>query len=192
MQQKCTHCGNARCKHGAPTVHVLDVAAWEIHKQQFLCEAMAQQLGFLAPKPTGLPFSPELLENLIGELKTAGHPPGETPRTRPSETVCAGCRLTLGAFKMRGRFGCPRCYDTFRAHLVPMLERVHDATTHRGRMPGQPARNAPDPVDLADLRERLKAAIMAEQYEEAAKLRDSLRKLSGGRELDRELGGGPS
>lgn len=190
QQPKCTHCGNARCKHGAPVVHVLDVAGWEIHKQQFVCEAVAQQLGILAPKQAGLPFSAELLENLIGELQ-GGHAPqvpgAEAPRTRPSETICPGCRLTLGAFKMRGRVGCPRCYDTFRAHLVPLLERVHDATAHRGRFPGRPARTAPDPVDLTELREQLQTAIEEERYELAARLRDKLRKLVGDRDpLGRE------
>ncbi|MFO1053124.1 MAG: UvrB/UvrC motif-containing protein [Planctomycetota bacterium] len=188
MQQKCTHCGNARCKYGAPSVHVLDVAAWEIHKQQFLCEGMAQQLGMLPQKSTGLPVSPELLENLIGGLKPPA-PGAETSRPRPTETVCAGCRLTLGAFKMRGRVGCPRCYETFRTHLVPLLERVHDATTHRGRFPGQPARKAPDPVDLTALREKLRHAIEQERYEEAAALRDELRRL--GARVDGDEEGDP-
>lgn len=192
MQQKCTHCGNARCKHGAPTIHVVDVAGWEIHKEQLVCEAIAQQLGILAPKSQAFPVPPELLENLIGELKSPAVPATPGSRTRPSETVCPGCRLTLGAFKMRGRTGCPRCYETFRTHLVALLERVHDATTHRGRFPGQTAKSAPDPVDLTDLRARLETAIHKEQYEVAAALRDQLRKLAGGLDPGEPEPGGPA
>ncbi|MBI5852620.1 MAG: UvrB/UvrC motif-containing protein [Planctomycetes bacterium] len=195
QQPKCSHCGNARCKHGAPSVHVLDVAGWEIHKQQFVCEAIAQQLGILPQKQQlELSLPPDVLANLLGDLKpgTAAPATGDPTRPRPQETICTGCRLTLGAFKMRGRVGCPRCYETFRPQLVPLLERVHDATAHRGRFPGRPARIAPDPVDLTELRTRLQTAIAQERYEEAARLRDSLKKLSGGLEPDRDDGSGAS
>ncbi|MGE0143554.1 MAG: UvrB/UvrC motif-containing protein [Planctomycetota bacterium] len=183
MQHKCSHCGNARCKLGAPSVHVLDVAGWEIHKQQFLCEGIAQELGILPQKSASLPISSALLENIVGELKAAQAttPPAVGgPRGKVSEATCAGCRMTLGAFKMRGRTGCPRCYMTFHDQLVPLLERVHDATVHRGRCPAATARLAPDPVNLTELRERLRDAIAGERYEEAGRLRDELRQLTGG------------
>ena len=45
-------------------------------------------------------------------------------------------------------------------------------------------RKAPDPVDVADLRRRLESAIAAERYEEAARLRDRLRRVTGGEEQD--------
>ena len=135
--------------------------------------------------------APELaIETWIGDAQKLVQPqPKAAPSTappRPTETSCPACGLTLGAFKQRGRLGCPRCYQVFRPHVVALLERVHDATAHRGRFPGRTVRKAPDPIDLTELRNRLAQAIAAEQYEEASRLRDRLRKITGGTEEDDE------
>ena len=92
--------------------------------------------------------------------------------------------MTLGAFKMRGRLGCPRCYEVFRQHVVALLARVHDATAHRGRYPGRSNHKAPDPVDVSAVREQLESAIAGERYEEAAALRDQLRRITGREERE--------
>lgn len=182
--QKCTHCGKTQCKNGVPTVHAVDIESGKIVKAQFMCETMAEQLGILQPKAASLQLSPEILENLLGGLKgEAAEKAADRPRTRPTELACPACSLTLGAFKMRGRLGCPRCYEVFRSHVVALLDRVHDATSHQGRFPGRTVRKAPDPVNLTELRKQLEAAIAGEQYEEAARLRDRLRKITGAEEL---------
>ena len=72
--------------------------------------------------------------------------------------------------------GCARCYDIFKAALIPLLERVHDATSHRGRFPGRSTTAAEPQVQvLSELRNRLDAAVRAEDYEQAAQLRDEIR-----------------
>jgi protein arginine kinase activator len=186
--QKCTYCGKTQCKSGVPSVHALDVRNGKVENVHFVCEAVAEQLGLLPPKAPALQLSAEILENLLGGLKSdpaPALPQGPRPPVqRPVETACPACSLTLGAFKMRGRLGCPRCYEVFRPHVVALLERVHDASAHRGRFPGRTVRKAPDPVDLADLRKRLENAIHGERYEEAARLRDQLRRITGGDERE--------
>ena len=66
----------------------------------------------------------------------------------------------------------------FRPALLPLLERVHDAVTHRGRFPGKTATTASRAVNVAELRSRLAKAIAEERYEEAAVLRDALQKAT--------------
>ncbi len=188
--QKCTYCGKVQCKNGMPSVHALDVRDGEVVQAHFVCEAMAEQLGILAPKPTSLPVSSAIFDTLLGEaqkhVKAQAPAPARPSAARPTETSCPACALTLGAFKQRGRLGCPRCYQVFRPHVIALLERVHDATAHRGRFPGRTVRKAPDPIDLTELRNRLAQAIAAEQYEEASRLRDRLRKITGGTEGDED------
>jgi protein arginine kinase activator len=87
--------------------------------------------------------------------------------------------MTFHDFKSTGLLGCPRCYETFAATLVPVLERAQGgATQHVGRVP--PEGNA----ELRDRNERLErlsrelaAAVAAEQYEHAARLRDMIHAL---------------
>lgn len=163
--QPCTSCK----KHPA-SVHVLDLDGGALAGKQHLCQSCAENLGVVHHKAK--PMSAEILEDLIGSMTV------EKGRTRRGiGPVCPACGTTTADFKMRGRFGCARCYDTFRASLLPLLERVHDSKRHQGRFPARPSGDRPRPDMLADLRRRLEAAIQDENYEEAANLRDQLRNM---------------
>ena len=62
----------------------------------------------------------------------------EALRARAHTGRCANCKTTLAHFKETGRFGCPSCYDHFRAQVETLLPRVHaGATRHRGKTPGR-------------------------------------------------------
>lgn len=173
--QKCTHCSKA-----IPSVHVLDVKGGEVVRSQSLCEQCAEALGVVQPKAATLHLSHEILENLLGGLKSGKGPagqqkPGEAERAA-GDAACPACGLTRHEFKTRGRLGCARCYETFRPHLLRLFERVHDATRHAGRFPGRTVGRPALTDALAKLRGRLREAIAEERYEEAARLRDELRR----------------
>lgn len=164
------------CQKSLASVHVLDLTGGMVAGEQNLCQACAESKGVVQPKvpPKAKPMSAEILEDLIGAMAT-----GEKGKARGRGTgpACPACQTTAADFKVRGRFGCPRCYETFRMSLVPLLERVHDNTKHQGRCPTRTATVRPRADMLADLRRRLDAAIQDENYEEAAALRDQLRSI---------------
>jgi protein arginine kinase activator len=162
--QQCTSCNKA-----IATIQVLDIEAGSVVNTQFLCEACAGSKGVSQTKSTQIQLSAQVLESLLDQASGTESAPG---------AVCPGCHLTLAEFKMRGRLGCSRCYDVFRPALLPLLERVHDAVTHRGRFPGKTATTAPRAANVAELRTRLADAISQERYEEAAVLRDALQKAT--------------
>ena len=59
-------------------------------------------------------------------------------RARAHPTRCPTCRISFTTFKDTGRFGCPNCYEHFRAQLKDLLPRVHaGAYRHRGKTPGR-------------------------------------------------------
>lgn len=156
------------CQKALATIVIMDLSAGSVTGQQHLCANCAESMGLVQPKQIKL--SSEILEDLLGGLK------GKTGAGGRRAQACPGCGLTLPEFKVKGRLGCPRCYETFRAELVPLLLRVHEASSHRGRLPGRAPAAAAAPVDtLADLRRRLEEAVRGERYEEAARLRDELR-----------------
>jgi protein arginine kinase activator len=162
------------CQKQLASVHVLDLASGVLSGEQHLCQTCAESNGVVQSKLQKMkPMSAEILEDLIGSMSTEK---GKA-RGRSAGPTCPACGTTLGDFKVRGRFGCARCYETFRAALLPLLERVHDAPRHQGRFPTRPANLRPRLDTLADLRRRLEAAIQGEKYEEAASLRDQLRSL---------------
>ncbi|MCA8950935.1 MAG: UvrB/UvrC motif-containing protein [Planctomycetes bacterium] len=161
------------CQTAIATVVILDLSEGAVTGSQHLCPACAEQLGVAQPKaPTK--FSAEILEDLIGGLKS---------KSGPRADACPGCGLSTQEFRSRGRLGCPRCYETFRAELLPLLQRIHEAQSHRGRLPGRLA-EAPQLTDsdtgMSELRHKLEDAVRGERYEEAARLRDDLRRLERG------------
>lgn len=162
--QKCSSCQAADA-----TVQILDLEEGAVVSSSFLCNACAST-GAGAAKQPSVNLPSEILESLLGTFTT------DTEEQADAKVLaCPGCKLTLAQFRLRGRLGCPRCYSVFRTALIPLLERVHDATCHRGRFPGRVAPSPPPRVpDLGELRNRLQTAIEEERYEDAAKLRDEL------------------
>lgn len=161
------------CQKAIATVVIMDLTDGAVTGSQHVCQPCAEQLGVAAPKPPK--FSPEMLEDLLGGMKQP------RPRSARSE-ACAGCGMTPAEFRSKGRLGCPRCYETFRAELLPLLQRIHEAHTHTGRLPATVSAppSPPDDRTLSDVRRRLEEAVRGERYEEAARLRDELRRLERG------------
>lgn len=160
------------CQKAIATIVIMDLSDGAVTGSQHVCAACAELLGIGPPKPPK--FSPELLEDLLGAKNVR-------PRGPRIET-CAGCGMTPTDFRSKGRLGCPRCYETFRSELEPLLQRIHEAQAHRGRLPVAASTTGvgPDERTLTDVRKRLEDAVRGERYEEAARLRDELRKLERG------------
>ncbi len=170
--QHCTACNKAYA-----TVHILDLREGSVVEHKHLCAACAENTGVVAQKVQPLTFHQAEMLDLIGSIAL-----GEGGK-RIENVTCPACNLTAAEFKVRGRMGCPRCYEVFKPSLLALLERVHDATSHRGRVPGRSTPATPSRGDvLTDLRRRLQAAIGAENYEEAASLRDRIREFEGAEE----------
>lgn len=87
---------------------------------------------------------------------------------------CPACGTTKANLREKGRLGCSDCYVSFAASLEPILSRVHGAVEHRGKIP-HPANNLDLKNELRRLQEELHDAIMSENYERAAKLRDKIK-----------------
>jgi len=91
--------------------------------------------------------------------------------------VCPGCGLTFAEFKKSGRLGCSKCYEVFRDQLVPLLRKIHGSVHHAGKGPCFQQKNVSQEQIIAELKERLNRAVLLEEYEEAARIRDRIRNL---------------
>lgn len=101
--------------------------------------------------------------------------PGAPPELAPPGR-CPGCRASFAEFRDVGRLGCAQCYTAFEPALRTLLRRYHGATHHQGRRPVG-GTVTEDAALVAQLREALRQAVEAEQFERAAELRDRLREL---------------
>lgn len=165
-----------QCKERDAVVHLTQIVEEQVTTQH-LCEKCAAERG--VESSTLLPKTP-----LGSFLAAMGKAPG--PRGAGTGAACPGCGATLQDFREAGRLGCGECYATFGAELRDLLRRLHGSTTHMGDRylaPGESAPAADAPAAVEDpalaLRDRLRTAIAAEDFELAAELRDRLRTVEG-------------
>ena len=92
--------------------------------------------------------------------------------------VCEQCGMTYQEFQKLGMLGCANCYQAFKTPMTALLQRVHGNTQHAGRVPGGVHSGTSIRMNIDRLKQKLQRAIADEEYEQAAKLRDSIRALT--------------
>jgi protein arginine kinase activator len=160
-----------RCEKCAKpaTFHITDIVEKGKHREFHFCQEHAQQHMAPADETSEQPIS-ELAKKLIVS--------GQGPLREPSpadKQVCPICQITFLEFRNSGRLGCPYDYEVFRDELMPLLENIHGETRHSGKVPRRAPRNTQQQTTLIQLRNELKRAVAAEDYETAARLRDQIK-----------------
>lgn len=90
---------------------------------------------------------------------------------------CPSCGLDYLEFRQTMRLGCPRDYETFDKPVEQLLERIHGAVQHNGKVPPTAGKEQAVRSRVRSLKRQQKKAIAEEKYELAADLRDRIREL---------------
>ncbi len=98
-----------------------------------------------------------------------------SPRTKRGESVCPRCATALETVLKTGRASCPDCYTVFAELLIPSS--LSEGSAAYARMPLSRRESIDRTRSIAGLKDQLKIAVEAENYELAASLRDKVRKL---------------
>lgn len=158
MNFKCDNCGK-----GA-TVHLTEITNGQ-KTEKHLCEECASAEGITIK--ANVPIS-QLLEDFI--LQSA---PSEF-----SDRTCDVCGMSFSEFRKRGLLGCPNDYTAFADALEPLLGRAHEgAGQHVGKVPHRAGDDQKKMNNILRMRVELKTAVVAEDYERAAALRDQIKEL---------------
>ena len=169
------------CKQGQATVHLTEIVNDQM-SELHLCEACANQKGAQVESHFGLA---DLLSGLADYSSKAQEPEDVTTK------ACLTCGMAYEDFRKVGRLGCADCYTTFRRSLGNLLKRIHGSPIHVGKSPVRlikPAKIAKS--ELLELKRKLERAITNEAFEEAAKLRDQVRRLEHQEQQGKHLKGG--
>jgi protein arginine kinase activator len=174
------------CREREAVIHLTQIVNNSVTTMH-LCEPCAAEKGV----ETGTSVAKFPLGDFLATLGKGG-------ASEASETgldlPCPGCGATLRDFRQTGRLGCAVCYQSFEVHLRDLLRRLHGSTRHEGETYGQPDTGAPGHrgtekagdrgtgapghrTELEQLRETLRLAVEAEDFEAAAELRDRIRVL---------------
>lgn len=150
-------------------VHLTQIIDNKIHKVD-LCESCAQKKGVTDPEG----FS--LADLFI-----------KTPSVSTADKVqlkCSTCGLETAGFRRTGRLGCADCYETFNQILAPMLEDMHEGTSHKGKVPSLALSRQSGQLELKKLQDALAHAVAEEAYENAAKYRDQIKAIQDVKNLE--------
>jgi protein arginine kinase activator len=155
------------CQEKEATVHLTNISG-DKKQQVDLCKECAKSKGiddegawYMADELFGL--------GAAQEIEEAG---GETGLS------CPACGFTQADFKKAGRLGCPVCYGTFSEPLGVLLKTMHKGTRHVGKVPERMRQSRDLSARLELLQKKLAKAIEAEDFEEAAILRDEIKQAT--------------
>ena len=152
-----------------------------------LCEECSEKLG-IGQMDFSMPMD---FSNFFVDFVEEFTKPEWMPLLNNVKTLtCNNCGYTFDDIVNTGKLGCPNCYDVFESELDPIIKRIQGTNRHVGRI-GKIIDNKIDKkynkteentdkkeekTKLEQLQEDLKNAIKEERYEDAAKIRDEIKK----------------
>jgi len=157
------------CNKKQATIHLTEIINENEKREVHLCEECAKEKGLHYKAH----FS---IQDLLGSLINM---PQNREMAEMASATCPVCGITYTEFRTSGRFGCMSDYRTFGAGLDPLFDKIHHARRHRGKVPLRRGQDLDAEEKLADMKEHLAEAIDREDYEEAARLRDSIQSMEG-------------
>lgn len=162
-----------KCQKKPAKVYMTKIVDGE-KTETHLCEECARESqGF------NFGFDPKfMLQNIFADFFNNTHAVGvPAQNVEPQPLQCDNCGFTENHFARLGRLGCSKCYDVFEARLDSLLRRVHGNSRHTGKVPERTGGTIRVRKEMDNLRQVLQQAVLKEEFEEAARLRDEIRKL---------------
>ena len=171
------------CKSNQATVRYTEIINGE-KKEMHLCEECSHKLGV-----DSISFNmPINFSSFFGGLLDDYSEEEFMPLLNTvKELKCDNCNMTYDEFTREGKFGCEECYDAFSTKIDSLLKRLHGSNKYIGRKAlnagstkkikdKTEAKENTKEAKLEKLQKDLKKAIADERYEDAAKIRDEIKK----------------
>lgn len=164
----CEECGIRQAKF-----HLVTIANEERNERNLCPVCMAKY----QKKLPGIDFS-NLAGILSGVLKIDSSKNNAETVERYASLKCEQCGLSYEEFHKTGMLGCANCYKAFHEPLETLLQQIHGNSQHAGRIPKSVKKDVSIRTNIERMKQQLQRAIQREEYEQAAKLRDSIRTLT--------------
>ena len=186
-----------KCKKNEANVKYTEIINGE-KKEMMLCEECSHKLGldnmsFNMPIDFSSFFGGLLEDEMYNDQEFM------PLFQKVKELKCDNCNMTYDEFVNQGKFGCEECYNVFSNKIDTLLNRLHGSNRYLGRKALRSSQdinnkesNMKDEFNgdkkdknnkdinenkLQKLQNDLKKAISDERYEDAAKIRDEIKKI---------------
>ena len=160
-------------------------------KQTHLCEKCSEKLR-IKDISFNLPIN---FSDFLGDFLTDYNSNTLLPSFEKKEELkCNKCGLTYDEFINLGKFGCSDCYNYFSEKMDFILKKLHGSNIHTGKKLNQKIKSTKINVknkiendvketnenNMLKLQKDLNIAIKEERYEDAAIIRDEIKKIEKG------------
>lgn len=161
------------CSGREATTHIKKVENGRA-TQLNLCSECARNLGY-GDLFGDFGFSlRDLFSNIFGD---------SMPMLSDKSERCEKCGSSFNDIVKSGYVGCSECYRKFYEKLLPSVQRIHGKALHSGKIPVNIAETDEKPSKemlIERLSKQMEDAVMCQNFEEAAALRDKINSLKGG------------
>ena len=166
------------CKKNPATIHYTKIVNGHKEEHHF-CEQCAN--GIKEPGgvfPTlGLMPDFSMADFIGGFFNPESQSQPFVQKNMSAHDACPVCGMTAGEFRRVGRVGCSNCYRYFADYMPGLIQRIHGNSCHTGKVPVRGEAKLAGKQRIVQLRQELQQAVLEEQFERAAELRDEIRTL---------------
>ena len=151
-----------------------------IKKEMNLCEECSQKLGITNNLSMPIDFA-SFLGDFMGDYTQAF-----SPLISDTKVIkCSKCNRSYDDFIETGKFGCDNCYDVFSDNIDSLLKRIQGSNRYIGKRINNKniiEKNNKTVIDdkkdkIRKLKLKINELVKLEKYEEAAKVRDEIKKI---------------
>lgn len=165
------------CKKREATTHITKIVNG-YKKELHLCSECAKNSAEYKEMNMGMNFGiGDFLTGILSGGKHQSMPPRES-----ESVVCPTCGMTYSEFLKTGKLGCGDCYSLFKNRIAGPIRRIHGTCEHIGKLPKRLGGTVMRDKRISELEAKLNAAVLKQDFENAAKLRDEIKALKTGNE----------
>lgn len=178
-----------KCHKNEAAIYVTELTP-EGRVEHHLCEQCAARLGLLSEKNNVFSIN-DFLSGIFNHNSRSDAEAASDQVNLKNQLVCPKCGMSYADFTRTGKIGCSVCYKTFGSRLEPLLRRIHGSTSHIGKIPRRAGGTLGMKKEIGELRRKIAKHIEAEEYEQAAVLRDRIKMLEAelNSKIDEQKGG---
>ena len=179
----CDKCGNRQAT--VQYVQVINGDRTELH----LCPDCARDMGIGTNSFNTQLSAPFNFTSIFDNMFENGN--RLISNVNKEELFCPKCQTKFSDFLKNGVVGCSECYKTFSKNLDKIIKRTHGTDKYMGKkyfkesstkkeksVSVDATKGEETKIDkIEELTRKLKSCINEENYEDAAKIRDQIKKL---------------
>lgn len=159
-----------KCNQREATTHMTQIING-VKSEYHLCSECAKD----SPEMTGFKHG---FDFGVGDfLSGIFAPQKQSPSALKSGGICPTCGMSFSVFLNHGKLGCSDCYGAFRGRLAEPLRQIHGTCEHIGKVPGRMGGKVKTAREVSRLEAELNAAVMKQDFERAAQLRDKINEI---------------